>query len=40
MRQHKISCLPVVNDERLVGIITERDLMDVAAELLEQQLKE
>jgi len=40
MRQHRIGCLPVVKDGRLVGIITERDLMNVAAELLEQQLKE
>ena len=40
MRQHKVSCLPVVKDERLVGIITERDFMNVAAELLTDQLKE
>ena len=40
MREHKIGCLPVVKDDRLIGIITERDLMNVAAELLEQQLKE
>ena len=40
MRQNGISCLPVVKSERLVGIITERDLMDLAAELLEEQLKQ
>jgi len=40
MRDHQIGCLPVVKDDRLVGIITERDLMNVAAELLEQQLRE
>ena len=40
MREHQIGCLPVVKDERLVGIITERDLMNVAAALLEQQLKD
>ena len=39
MRQHEVSCLPVVAEEHLVGIITERDLMNVAATLLEQQLK-
>ena len=39
MRQHEVSCLPVVSGEHLVGIITERDLMNVAATLLEQQLK-
>ncbi|HKQ60530.1 MAG TPA: CBS domain-containing protein [Candidatus Polarisedimenticolaceae bacterium] len=37
MRRHRIGCLPVVQDERLVGIVTERDLMDLAAELLEQR---
>ena len=40
MRFHKVSCLPVVGEGQLVGIITERDLMDVAAELLKQQLRE
>jgi CBS domain-containing protein len=40
MREHQIACLPVVKGERLVGIITERDLMNVAAELLEEQLRD
>lgn len=40
MRKGQVSCLPVVKDDRLVGIITERDFMKVAAELLEDQLKE
>ncbi|MEO0480658.1 MAG: CBS domain-containing protein [Planctomycetota bacterium] len=38
MRAHRISCLPVVDGERLVGIVTERDLIHVAARLLEQTL--
>ncbi len=40
MRKHRIGCLPVVKDGRLVGIVTERDFMNVSAELLEQKLKE
>jgi CBS domain-containing protein len=40
MRQNGISCLPVVKEQRLVGVITERDLMNVAAELLEERLKQ
>jgi CBS domain-containing protein/gamma-glutamyl:cysteine ligase YbdK (ATP-grasp superfamily) len=40
MRRHKVGCLPVVEGGRLVGIITEKDLVYVAAELLEQQLRE
>ncbi|MEM6996305.1 MAG: CBS domain-containing protein [Myxococcota bacterium] len=27
--RHLPGCLPVVDDERLVGLITERDLVDV-----------
>jgi len=40
MRQNGISCLPVVKGDRLVGLITERDLMNVAGELLEERLKQ
>ncbi|MCP3981597.1 MAG: CBS domain-containing protein [bacterium] len=40
MRRNGISCLPVVKDQRLVGIITERDFMNVAAELMAEQLKD
>lgn len=38
MRQHKIACLPVVQEGRLVGIVTERDFMTVARKLLEREL--
>ncbi len=40
MKEHRIGCLPIVEDERLVGIVTERDFMDVAGQLLEDLLKE
>ena len=40
MREHKVSCLPVVKDERLVGIVTERDILPVAYRLLEDRLLE
>ena len=33
MRQHKYGCLPVVEDGRLVGIITEHDLLEVVERL-------
>jgi CBS domain-containing protein len=39
MRAHRVGCLPVVKDDRLVGIVTERDFMRIAAQLLEQQLR-
>ena len=39
MRRHKISCLPVVRDGKLVGIITEHDFFEVSATLLERWLK-
>ena len=34
MREHKIGSLPVIRDDRLVGIVTESHFMDVAAKLL------
>lgn len=40
MREHRVGCLPIVKDGRLVGIVTERDLVDVAAMLIEDQLKD
>lgn len=40
MRDHKVSCLPVVQDERLVGIVSERDFMPIAYQLLEERLRE
>jgi len=40
MRKHKVGCLPVVEETRLVGIITERDLIRVAAMLFEKHLRE
>jgi CBS domain-containing protein len=40
MREHRIGSLPVVEAGRLVGIITERDLIRVAAMLFEKHLRE
>jgi len=36
LQAHKYGCLPVVVDERLVGIITDSDFIDIAINLLEQ----
>ncbi|MCC6555742.1 MAG: CBS domain-containing protein [Polyangiaceae bacterium] len=40
MREHRVGCLPVVEGELLVGIITERDLLEVATKLLERHLRD
>lgn len=40
MRRHRVGCLPVVKDGRLVGLVTERDFMNVAAQLMEEKLRE
>ena len=39
MRDRRVSCLPVVKDGRLVGLVTERDFMPIAYELLEERLR-
>ncbi|NNF26997.1 MAG: CBS domain-containing protein [Gemmatimonadetes bacterium] len=38
MRENRVSCLPVVSDDRLVGIVTETDFMPLAYDLLEERL--
>ena len=38
MREHRVSCLPVVSEGQLVGIVTEHDFIHVAARLLEDEL--
>jgi CBS domain-containing protein len=40
MRQKRVACLPVVTDGRLVGIVSERDFLRVAGEMLMSQLGE
>jgi CBS domain-containing protein len=40
MRRHRISCLPVVREGRLIGIVTEHDFMRIAGQLLEEMLRE
>jgi CBS domain-containing protein len=37
MRDHRIGCLPVVQNEELVGIITESDFLDITARLIDQK---
>ncbi|MEM9802860.1 MAG: CBS domain-containing protein, partial [Planctomycetota bacterium] len=39
MRTSRIGCLPVVDGERLVGLVTEHDFIDASAKLLEETLK-
>lgn len=39
MKQGGIGSLPVVKDGRLIGIVTERDFMDIASELLNEKLQ-
>ena len=40
MREKKLGCLPVVKDDKLVGLITEYDLIVVASRLLETYLED
>jgi CBS domain-containing protein len=38
MRNQRLSCLPVIREKKLVGIVTEHDFIKVASRLLEMQL--
>ncbi len=38
MRKLQVACLPVVADERLVGIVADVDFLEIASKLLEHQL--
>ncbi len=40
MRKRKVSCLPVLKQGKLVGLVTERDFMPMAYDLLEERLRE
>ncbi len=40
MRESKVACLPVVDDGKLHGLITEHDLIVVSSHLLERYLEE
>jgi len=40
MRKHRISCLPIVKEDQLIGIVTEHDFMRIAGTLLEEMLRE
>ncbi|HSR70558.1 MAG TPA: glutamate-cysteine ligase family protein [Acidobacteriota bacterium] len=39
MHENGIGCLPVVKNERLVGVVTERDFMNIARDLLTKSLR-
>lgn len=36
MQSHKYGCMPVITDDRLVGIITDSDFIAIAINLIEQ----
>lgn len=38
MRENKVGCLPVLEDGKLVGVVTEHDLMRIAAPVLQRFL--
>ncbi len=40
MRKAKVACLPVVDKGKLLGLVTEHDLIVVASHLLERYLAE
>ncbi|HEY6189201.1 MAG TPA: CBS domain-containing protein [Pyrinomonadaceae bacterium] len=39
MRRHRVGCLPVVDKENLVGIVTAQDFLEISARLFEEHLR-
>lgn len=39
MREKRVSALPVIKNEKLVGVITEMDFLDLASDLLSEKLQ-
>ena len=39
MRRNKVGCLPVVDGDRLVGLVTAYDSLALSARLVEEHLK-
>lgn len=39
MRDNNISCLPVLKDDRLIGLVTENQFMDITRQIMEKKLK-
>ena len=39
MRDHDLGCLPVVQGEMLVGLVTKRALLDLTIRLIDGQLR-
>ncbi|TDJ73553.1 MAG: CBS domain-containing protein [Planctomycetota bacterium] len=39
MQRHRVSCLPIVKEGKLVGIVTERDFIEVSSRLLDRWLQ-
>ncbi len=39
MRSHRIGCLPVIQDGKLVGVLTEENFLRIAGDMLEAQLR-
>ena len=40
MRDNMLSCVPIVDKGRLVGLVTQEDLLDVARDVLMEGLRE
>lgn len=40
MRREQIGCLPVLDNDRLAGIVSEHDFMRIASDLMEKRLQE
>jgi CBS domain-containing protein len=40
MREQQVTCLPVLKEDRLVGLVSEREFLPIAYELLREKLEQ
>jgi CBS domain-containing protein len=40
MRERGLACVPVVKNEKLVGVVSEQDFLEIAQQLLQERFSD